>query len=74
MNKEQFLFLMAIESFKRANCRPYPAWTDVVEIIRLLGYRKTLKSELSLRHAEDWTEAPDAAANVRPPHWERRAA
>lgn len=65
MNREQFLFLVAIDDFKKANGKMYPSWTDVLEIVRLLGYRKTMPSELRLRSAEDWREAPDAPANVR---------
>ncbi len=65
MNKEQFLFLVAIDAFKRANGKTFPSWTDVLEVIRLLGYRKTCKSDLSLASAEDWTEKPDAPHGVR---------
>ena len=65
MTKEQFLFLMAIDSFKKANQKQYPTWTDVLEVIRLLGYRKTVASELTLHNAEDWLESPEAAAGVR---------
>jgi len=65
MTPEQFLFLMAIDAFKKANDKTFPAWTDVLEVIRLLGYRKTCASELNLANAEDWTEKPDAASNVR---------
>lgn len=72
LNREQFLFLMAIEEFKRGNTTPYPAWSDVLEVVRLLGYRKTMPSEIALRNAEDWKEKPDAPSNVRPQGWERR--
>jgi len=65
MSPEQFLFLMAIDTFKRANGKTFPAWTDVLEVIRLLGYRKTCNSELSLPNVEDWTEKPDAPSRVR---------
>ncbi len=64
--KEQFLFVAAIDAFKRANGKTFPSWTDVLEVIRLLGYRKTCSSELSLPNAEDWTEKADAPSNVRP--------
>jgi hypothetical protein len=74
MTTEQFLFLMAIDEFKKANNRTFPQWTDVLEVIRLLGYRKTMPSELTLRRAEDWREMPDAPANVRPRNWDKRAA
>lgn len=65
MNAEQFLFLRAIETFKAANHKHYPNWTDVLEVVRLLGYRKTAGSELNLTGVEDWTEKPDSDSNVR---------
>jgi hypothetical protein len=68
MNREQFLFLMAIDAFKRVNHKTFPTWTDVLEIIRKLGYRKTMSSELKLGpRANDWTEKPDAPAGVHKP-------
>jgi hypothetical protein len=71
LSKEQFLFLMAIESFKKANQKMFPAWTDVLEVVRLLGYRKTMPMELKLSSAEDWQEAADTPSNVRAPRWQR---
>jgi hypothetical protein len=72
MTTEQFLFLMAIDAFKKSNDRMFPTWTDVLEVVRLLGYRKTMSSELSLNNADDWREKPDAPANVRPQRWAER--
>jgi hypothetical protein len=72
MTPEQFLFLMAIDAFKKSNDRMFPTWTDVLEVIRLLGYRKTMASELNLANADDWRERPDAPANVRPQRWAER--
>jgi hypothetical protein len=65
LTKEQFMFLMSIQAFKKANQTMFPTWTDVLEVIRLLGYRKTMPSELKLGNVEDWREASDAPANVR---------
>ncbi|MCC6229492.1 MAG: hypothetical protein IT432_09715 [Phycisphaerales bacterium] len=73
MNKEQFMFLMAIDAFKKGNARQFPTWTDVLEVIRLLGYRKTLPCELNLANTEDWNESADAPANVRAARWHQRA-
>lgn len=68
MNREQFLFLLAIDAFKRVNHKTFPTWTDVLEIIRKLGYRKTMNMELQLGpRANDWTEKPDAPAGVHKP-------
>ena len=65
LTDEQFLFVMAIEAFKKANGKTFPTWTDVLEVIRLLGYRKTCESALNLPRMEDWREKPDAPSNVR---------
>jgi hypothetical protein len=74
MTQEQFLFLMAVEAFKKANHKQFPSWTDVLEVVRLLGYRKTMPMELTLNNAEDWRETPNTPSNVRPERWHERAA
>lgn len=65
MTQEQFMFLMAIDAFKKGNNVTFPAWSDVLEVIRLLGYRKVQKSAVDLGRAEDWTEPPESPHNVR---------
>ena len=40
MSDEQFEFLMAIDEYKKKNTRPFPTWTEVLEVIKALGYRK----------------------------------
>ena len=47
MSDEQFDFLMAIDHYKRVNDRPFPTWTEVLEVIKAIGYRKVAESELS---------------------------
>ena len=65
MNKEQFMLLMAIDAFKRSNGKSFPTWTDVLEVVRKLGYRKTMPSELNLGgRVEDWRERADAPSNT----------
>ncbi|MEM7627334.1 MAG: hypothetical protein AAF333_17190 [Planctomycetota bacterium] len=66
MTPEQFLFIKAIDAYKRVNQRPFPTWTEVLEIIRKLGYRKTAETELEIPGAEDWLEAADAPAFPEP--------
>jgi hypothetical protein len=66
MTTEQFLFVTAIDAFKRVNRRPFPTWTEVLEVMRRLGYRKTMASELSLTGVEDWTEPADAPVVADP--------
>lgn len=62
MTHEQFLFIKAIDAYKRVNDKPFPTWTEVLEVIRKLGYRKTIGSSLKLDAVEDWTEPADAPA------------
>lgn len=62
MTREQFLFIQAIDAFKKSNNKPFPTWTEVLEVIRKLGYRKTSAMELNLPQCEDWVEAPNAPA------------
>ena len=65
MTAEQFMFVMAIDVFKRVNGLTFPTWTEVLEVIRKLGYRKTMPSELKLgNRIEDWTERPDGPSGV----------
>ena len=40
MTDEQFGFLMAIDEYKKINKRPFPTWTEVLDIMIALGYRK----------------------------------
>lgn len=40
MNDEQFEYLKAIEEYKRVNKKPFPTFTEILEITKALGYRK----------------------------------
>jgi hypothetical protein len=37
---EETLFMKAMERYKRENRRPFPTWSEVLEVLRSLGYRK----------------------------------
>jgi len=45
MSDEQFEFLMAIDEYKRDNARPFPTWTEVLEVIKAIGYRKVAEPQ-----------------------------
>jgi hypothetical protein len=40
MTDEQFEFIMTVDQYKKLNNRPFPTWTEVLELIKALGYRK----------------------------------
>jgi hypothetical protein len=48
MSAEQFEFVMAIETYKKVNKRLYPTWTEVLEVIHQLGYRKVEHRDIQL--------------------------
>jgi hypothetical protein len=37
---EETAFMKAMERYKRENRRPFPTWSEVLEVLRSLGYRK----------------------------------
>jgi len=43
MTEEQFEFIVAVNEYKKVNKRPFPTWTEVLDIIKALGYRKVAK-------------------------------
>ena len=45
MTAEQFEFIMAVNEYKQVNKRPFPTWTEVLDIIRALGYRRVADPE-----------------------------
>ena len=48
MTDEQFEFIMAVDTYKRLNNRPFPTWTEVLEVVKQLGYRKVAASSIRL--------------------------
>ena len=53
MTDEQFEFCMAIETYKKVNKRMYPTWTEVLEVIRALGYRKVSTRTIKLENCPE---------------------
>jgi hypothetical protein len=53
---EEIIFMKAMDQYKRANRRPFPTWSEVLEVLRSLGYRKT----------EEPTELPGLPATPPP--------
>ena len=39
-NDEENIFMRAMDRYKRENRRPFPTWSEVLEVLRSLGYRK----------------------------------
>ncbi len=53
MTTEQFEFVMAIETYKKVNKRMYPTWTEVLEVINQLGYRKVEHRDIRMENVPE---------------------
>jgi len=53
MTAEQFEFVMAIETYKKVNKRLYPTWTEVLEVVTQLGYRKVERRDIQLENVPE---------------------
>src|SRR5262249_47360471 len=38
--EDEIAFMKAMDQYKRDNRRPFPTWSEVLEVLRALGYRK----------------------------------
>jgi hypothetical protein len=67
MSDEQFEFMMAIDEYKRANARPFPTWTEVLEVIKALGYRKVAEPQPLAKHGDsgDTSAEPQVGPRCR---------
>jgi hypothetical protein len=55
MNPYQFEFVMAIQTYKKVNKRLYPTWTEILEILVQLGYRKIEHRDIKLENVPEPT-------------------
>lgn len=61
MSDEQFEFVMAIDEYKRANSRPFPTWTEVLEVIKALGYRRVAEPQPLAESRDDQQEVQESS-------------
>ena len=54
---DEIVFMKAMDQYKRDNRRPFPTWSEVLEVLRALGYRKVAEA----------TALPGYAASVEVP-------
>jgi hypothetical protein len=43
-NEEEISFMRAMDQYKRDNRRPFPTWSEVLEVLYSLGYRKVAET------------------------------
>ena len=65
MTDEQAYFILAMEQWKAENKEAYPKWSDIVEVMRLIGYRKVQESCVEVRQGQDWVEKANTPHGVK---------
>ena len=45
-SEEEIAFMKAMDQYKRDNRRPFPTWSEVLEVLRSLGYRKVAEATI----------------------------
>src|SRR5262245_32309884 len=43
---DEINFMKAMDQYKRANRRPFPTWSEVLEVLHALGYRKVAEATI----------------------------
>jgi hypothetical protein len=66
MTPEQFEFVMAIQMYKKVNKRMFPTWTEVLEVVNQLGYRKVQNRDITLENVPEPTIASGSARGATP--------
>lgn len=62
MTSEQFEFIKAVETYKKVNKKMYPTWTEILDVLNQLGYRKVEPRTIKLENVpEPDLYSPDAA-------------
>ena len=64
MTDEQLQFVMAIEAYKKVNKKLFPTWTEVLEVVRQLGYRPVAEPTIHL--SPDFRGGREERASVKP--------
>lgn len=49
-NEEELAFMAAMDEYKREFCRPFPTWSEVLEVFKAMGYRKVAEKSTILQN------------------------
>ena len=70
MTQHQFEFIRAVEAYKKVNNKLFPTWTEVLEVVEQLGYRKCELREVDLPNVPE----PELWQGKEQDVWSKRAA
>lgn len=67
-NEEETEFMGAMDRYKRQNRRPFPTWSEVLEVLRSLGYRRNTETTIiPLVNQDSGMVATPAPVKTPPP-------
>ena len=58
---EEMNFMAAVESYKRDFARPFPTWSEILEVLKSLGYRRVVEPISIVQNRSKSTLAHDDA-------------
>jgi hypothetical protein len=64
LTDEASAFKSAMERYKRENRRPFPTWSEVLEVLRSLGYRKVGEVTEAIPPTSEPIDPADAIATI----------
>lgn len=41
MSEEVIEFITAVDDYKRLNQRPFPSWSEILQVVKTLGYERS---------------------------------
>ncbi len=59
-------FIQAIDAYRRRYDRSFPAWSEVLSILKSLGYRKVAEPSLDTEHIDASCEIAEPMEEVSP--------
>src|SRR5438552_9123253 len=65
-NDDETEFMKAMDRYKRENRRPFPTWSEVLEVLRSLGYRRVAEATELPGRGSGVTAVPPGTAAPAP--------
>lgn len=66
LSSEELQFIKAIEKYKAESGRIFLSWTEVLKILKQLGYRKVLRKAAGATSREESTQGAPVSRSRRP--------
>src|SRR5258708_32233496 len=62
---DEIAFMKAMDRYKRDNHRPFPTWSEVLAVLRSLGYRRGAQSHAEKPEKQGWEQLCESLKEER---------